>query len=84
MIIRINLEQIIFLLNLFELKSKSSIEDEMQIIVAAKRVDVVDGYAEQLNIDKFDLVIDWGFLYFITKPFFMELIISLNYLEIMD
>ena len=53
-----------------ELDSNSSIEDEMQIIVAAKRVDVVDGYAEQLNIDKFDLVIDWGFLYFITKPLF--------------
>jgi len=53
-----------------ELKSNSSIEDEMQIIVAAKRVDVVDGYAEKLNIDKFDLVIDWGFLYFITKPLF--------------
>src|SRR6056300_1185057 len=48
----------------------SSIEDEMQIIVAANRVYVVDGYAEQLNIDKFDLVIDWGFLYFITKPLF--------------
>ena len=53
-----------------ELKSNSSIEDKMQIIIAAKRVDVVDGYAEQLNIDKFDLVIDWGFLYFITKPLF--------------
>jgi YidC/Oxa1 family membrane protein insertase len=53
-----------------ELKSNSSIENEMQIIVAAKRVDVVDGYAEKLNIDKFDLVIDWGFLYFITKPLF--------------
>ena len=53
-----------------ELGSNSSIEDEMQIIVAAKRVDVVDGYAEQLNIEKFDLVIDWGFLYFITKPLF--------------
>ncbi len=54
----------------FELESNSSIEDKMQIIIAAKRVDVVDGYAEQLNIDKFDLVIDWGFLYFITKPLF--------------
>ena len=53
-----------------ELKSNSSIEDKMQIIIAAKRVDVVDGYAEQLSIDKFDLVIDWGFLYFITKPLF--------------
>ncbi|WP_440922065.1 membrane protein insertase YidC [Candidatus Pelagibacter sp.] len=52
------------------LNEKSSIEEELQIIVAAKRVDVIDGYAETLNIDKFDLVIDWGFLYFITKPLF--------------
>ena len=53
-----------------ELSNNSNIEEEMQIIVAAKRVDVVDGYAKQLDIDKFDLVIDWGFLYFITKPLF--------------
>tara|TARA_B100001142_G_scaffold213093_1_gene211210 strand:- start:5 stop:1681 length:1677 start_codon:yes stop_codon:yes gene_type:complete len=53
-----------------ELNGKSKIEEELQIIVAAKRVDVIDGYANSLNIDKFDLVIDWGFLYFITKPLF--------------
>ncbi|MDC0167081.1 membrane protein insertase YidC [Candidatus Pelagibacter sp.] len=53
-----------------ELSSNSSIEDKMQFIVAAKRVDVIDGYAESLKIDKFDLTIDWGFLYFITKPLF--------------
>ena len=53
-----------------ELGSKSSISEEMQVIVAAKRVDTIDGYAADLNIDKFDLVIDWGFLYFITKPLF--------------
>ncbi len=53
-----------------ELKANDKIEDKLQIIVAAKRVDVIDGYAESLKIDKFDLVIDWGFLYFITKPLF--------------
>ena len=52
------------------LNENSSIEEELQVIVAAKRVDVIDGYAKTLNIDKFDLVIDWGFLYFITKPLF--------------
>ena len=52
------------------LNAKGSIDEEIQIIVAAKRVDVIDGYAETLKIDKFDLVIDWGFLYFITKPLF--------------
>ncbi|WP_440669385.1 membrane protein insertase YidC [Candidatus Pelagibacter sp. HIMB1483] len=52
------------------LNENGSIEDKLQIIVAAKRVDVIDGYAKELNIEKFDLVIDWGFLYFITKPLF--------------
>jgi YidC/Oxa1 family membrane protein insertase len=53
-----------------ELEKNSSIEDKIQVIVAAKRVEIIDGYAETLNIDKFDLAIDWGFLYFITKPLF--------------
>jgi len=53
-----------------ELSSNGSIEDTIQIIVAAKRVEVIDGYAENLKIDKFDLVIDWGVMYFITKPLF--------------
>ncbi len=53
-----------------ELGPNDSIEENLKIIVAAKRVDVIDGYAKSLAIDKFDLVIDWGFLYFITKPLF--------------
>ena len=53
-----------------ELNENSSIEDKMQVIVAAKRVDVIDGYADSLKIDKFDLTIDWGFLYWFTKPLF--------------
>ena len=52
-----------------ELTGNNKIEEELQIIIAAKRVDIIDGYAKSLAIDKFDLVIDWGFLYFITKPF---------------
>ncbi len=50
-----------------------TIEEEIQIIVAAKRVKTVDGYAENLNINKFDLVIDWGVMYFLTKPLFFAL-----------
>jgi YidC/Oxa1 family membrane protein insertase len=53
-----------------EVNANSSTEDEIQIIVAAKRVNVIDGYAKNLKIDKFDLAIDWGFMYFITKPLF--------------
>ena len=53
-----------------ELLENGTIQEEIQVIVAAKRVNIIDGYAESLNISKFDLVIDWGFLYFITKPLF--------------
>ena len=56
-----------------EVKANSSIEEKIQIIVAAKRVNVIDGYAENLDINKFDLAIDWGFMYFITKPLFFVL-----------
>ena len=56
-----------------EVRANSSVEEKIQIIVAAKRVNVIDGYAENLDINKFDLAIDWGFMYFITKPLFFVL-----------
>mgnify|MGYP001583914203 FL=1 len=56
-----------------EVGPNSSLEEKIQIITAAKRVNIIDGYAEKLNINKFDLVIDWGFMYFITKPLFFAL-----------
>ena len=56
-----------------EVGPNSSIEEKIQIIAAAKRVNVIDGYAENLDINKFDLAIDWGFMYFITKPLFFLL-----------
>jgi YidC/Oxa1 family membrane protein insertase len=56
-----------------EVGPNSSIEEKIQIIAAAKRVNVIDGYAKNLNINKFDLAIDWGFMYFITKPLFFLL-----------
>tara|TARA_Y100000816_G_scaffold67686_1_gene45145 strand:- start:278 stop:1957 length:1680 start_codon:yes stop_codon:yes gene_type:complete len=56
-----------------ELNANSSVQDTLQIIIAAKRVEIIDGYAETLEIDKFDLVIDWGFLYFLTKPLWFVL-----------
>ena len=56
-----------------ELNQNSFIINEFQAIVGAKRVRAIDGYAESLKIEKFDLVIDWGFLYFLTKPMWYAL-----------
>ena len=32
-----------------------------------------DGYNKQLELNHFDLLIDWGWFYFITKPMFLAL-----------
>jgi len=48
----------------------SSTTNEIKTFVAAKEVTVIDDYAEQLGIEKFDLAIDWGWFYFFTKPLF--------------
>jgi len=53
-----------------KLKSNTSITNKINVFVAAKEVAVIDGYAEKMGIEKFDLAIDWGWFYFITKPLF--------------
>tara|TARA_B100000965_G_scaffold303619_1_gene262331 strand:- start:6776 stop:8464 length:1689 start_codon:yes stop_codon:yes gene_type:complete len=53
-----------------EVGANESKSNQIKIIVAAKEVDVIDDYAEKLNVGKFDLVIDWGWFYFIVKPLF--------------
>ena len=52
------------------LNPNSSITNKIDTFVAAKEVTVIDNYAEKLNIEKFDLAIDWGWFYFFTKPLF--------------
>ena len=44
--------------------------NQLRLFIAAKEVDTIDGYAADQNINKFDLVIDWGWFYFFTKPLF--------------
>ena len=43
------------------------------LFAGAKEVDVVDAAAEKHKIDRFDLLIDWGWFYFLTKPLFFAL-----------
>ncbi|GHB45378.1 membrane protein insertase YidC [Pseudovibrio japonicus] len=40
------------------------------LYAGAKVTSLIDGYQEALNIDNFDLMIDWGWFYFLTKPMF--------------
>ncbi len=40
------------------------------VFAGAKEVGVVDGYEAEHGIRQFELLIDWGWFYFITKPMF--------------
>ena len=42
----------------------------IKIFIGAKEVYPIDNYSEKEKIDRFDLAIDWGWFYFITKPLF--------------
>ncbi|RLQ87073.1 membrane protein insertase YidC [Notoacmeibacter ruber] len=41
-----------------------------RVFAGAKVSQQIDQYEEQLNIRQFDLLIDWGWFYFITRPMF--------------
>lgn len=41
-----------------------------RLFAGAKEVALIDSYDKQLNLNRFELLIDWGWFYFITKPMF--------------
>ncbi len=53
-----------------EISPNQTISSEIRVFTAAKEVSVIDKYALDQKIDKFDLTIDWGWFYFFTKPLF--------------
>ena len=44
-----------------------------RVFGGAKRLSVLKAYEEELGIERFDDAVDWGWLYFLTKPFFSVL-----------
>ena len=45
-------------------------EAQTRIFAGAKEVSTIDNYGASLGIKKFNLMIDWGWFYFITQPMY--------------
>src|SRR5262249_53816228 len=44
-----------------------------RLFAGAKEVEVVDNYDRDLKLNRFELLIDWGYFRFITKPLFLTM-----------
>ncbi len=47
---------------------------ENRLFAGAKEVNRLDHYEETIGIERFDLAIDWGWFYFLTRPIFYGLL----------
>lgn len=48
-------------------------ENPTRLFVGAKELSLLDRYAEEANVPNFDLAVDFGWFYFLTKPMFITL-----------
>jgi YidC/Oxa1 family membrane protein insertase len=48
-------------------------ESKVHLFTGAKEVKLLDKYEEEYNVANFDLAVDFGWFYFLTKPFFYAL-----------
>ena len=48
----------------------ASSANQARLFAGAKETAAIDGYEKNLGIKRFELLIDWGWFYFITKPMF--------------
>jgi len=48
-------------------------ESQALLFAGAKEVDLLDGYQAALGIDRFELLIDWGWFHFLTRPMFLTI-----------
>ncbi|MCE3230566.1 MAG: hypothetical protein K0R52_494 [Alphaproteobacteria bacterium] len=56
-----------------DIKPGESIETKHHLFAGAKVLRVLDDYEAKLGFDKFDLAVDFGWFYFLTKPLFYVL-----------
>jgi YidC/Oxa1 family membrane protein insertase len=62
-----------YLMDAQTLQPGGSASAATRLFAGAKEVAIVDTYDRDLKLNRFELLIDWGWFYFITKPMFLAM-----------
>ena len=62
-----------YLLDPLSIAPGATVETSSRLFAGAKQVSVIDKYETEGGVRKFELLIDWGWFHFITKPMFYAL-----------
>ncbi|KQW19148.1 insertase [Afipia sp. Root123D2] len=67
---KVNTYQTDYLLDPLTVSIGGTASTSVHLFAGAKENAVITGYDKQLKLNRFELLIDWGWFYFITKPMF--------------
>ena len=59
--------------NVKSVEPNSNLVTKSYVFAGAKEVPLIDNYIKELNVNKLDLSVDFGWFYFLTKPLFYAL-----------
>ncbi|MBR1604590.1 MAG: membrane protein insertase YidC [Alphaproteobacteria bacterium] len=65
-----NTFQVDYVGDALKIEPKSCLSNDIMLFAGAKEIELLDNYKKNYNINKFDLAVDFGWYYFLTKPFF--------------
>ncbi len=75
-----NTFQIDYIGEALTIQPKSCLSNDIMLFAGAKEIKLLDSYKKNYNIPKFDLAVDFGWYYFLTKPFFYILDTLYNFI----
>ncbi len=62
-----------YLMGARTIEAGGSAQASSHLFAGAKKASVISQYQEDYQIERFDLAIDWGWFFFLTRPFFIAI-----------
>ena len=57
----------------YEVEPNSTIQHNIKSLIGAKEISLIDTYTEELKIEKLDLIVNYGIMYWVVRPLWVVL-----------